>query len=185
MDSKRIAISFAAAVILSSPAFASKSGTVSSGGGGGSGSGGGGTAPVNVLPTTPPAPDVVLRESFGMGDQFGGRPQGDKGDLRSPVSSPSLASYWLEYPGSKNSPWAASRWMFASCSLDPYDTLASPLENGISNGCLFSEWRDGVLAYTDALVRFQAPSAKYTVWPSIATTSGTSVAMESKALSGG
>jgi hypothetical protein len=168
MDLKRIAISFTAAVILSTPAFASKSGTVSSGGGGGgstSGGGGGGgtTAPVNVLPTTPPAPDVVLRESFGMGDQFGGRPQGDKGDLRSPVGSPSLAGYWLEFPGSKNSPWAASRWMFASCSLNPYETLASPLENGISDGCLFSEWRDGVLAYADALVPFQAPATKYTV----------------------
>ncbi|MFL5457968.1 MAG: hypothetical protein ACJ78X_16325 [Myxococcales bacterium] len=166
MDFKRIAISLAAAVILSTPAFASKSGTVSSGGGGsgGGGSGGsGGTTAVNVLPTTPPAPDVVLRESFGMGDQFGGRPQGDKGDLRSPVSSPGLSGYWLEYPGSKNSPWSASRWMFASCSLNPYETLASPLENGISDGCLYSEWRDGVLAYADALVPLQAPSAKYTV----------------------
>jgi hypothetical protein len=175
MDLKRIAISFAAAVILSTPAFAAKSGTVSSGGGGGGGGGsggggvggGGGTAPapapVNVLPTTPPAPDVVLRESFGMGDQFGGRPQGDKGDLRSPVSSPSLGGYWLEYPGSRNSSWATSRWMFASCSLNPYETLASPLENGVSDGCLFSEWRDGVLAYADVLVPFQAPATKYTV----------------------
>src|SRR3954465_748820 len=99
MDFKRIAISLAAAVILSTPAFASKSGTVSSGGGGSGG--GGGTTAVNVLPTTPPAPDVVLRESFGMGDQFGGRPQGDKGDLRSPVSSPGLSGYWLRDPGTK------------------------------------------------------------------------------------
>lgn len=41
---------------LAAPAFAS----------GGSGSGGGSTS-INPLPSTPPSPDIVLRESFGPG----------------------------------------------------------------------------------------------------------------------
>ena len=53
MNLKRI---FCAVAIASTSAFAS---------GGSGGGGGGSTTTVNPLPTTPPSPDVVVRESFG------------------------------------------------------------------------------------------------------------------------
>jgi hypothetical protein len=172
MSLKRIAVALASAALIATPAFASKSGTVSSGGGGGGGgggsgggSGGGTTTTVGVLPTTPPAPDVVLRESFGLGaDALVGRPQGDKGDVRSPVGASGLNAYWLEYPGSWTSAWSSAAWQFADGSTNSLDTLPlSPIDPGPDTGVAFSEWRDGVVAYPDAIVPFQGVASKYSV----------------------
>src|SRR4051812_8496680 len=71
---------------------------------GGTGGGGGTTVSgVSILPTTAPAPDVLIRESFGMADGF--RPAGGKGAAKSVYASTSLSGFWLEYPGSKNTQW--------------------------------------------------------------------------------
>jgi hypothetical protein len=56
------ALALLAAVAIVSTRAAASGGT----GGGGTG-GGGGTTTINPLPSTPPAPDVILRESFGPG----------------------------------------------------------------------------------------------------------------------
>src|SRR5438270_532243 len=67
---------------------------------GGSGGGGVTVTDPSILPTTPPAPDVLVRESFGMANQQ--RPAGGKGALRDVFAHTTLGGFWLEYPGSKN-----------------------------------------------------------------------------------
>jgi hypothetical protein len=91
-------------IMVPGPIARSGSGSGSGGGGGGGGGtstsasggggGGGGTVSgVSILPTTAPAPDVLLRESFGPAD--GQRPASGNGVLKS-VSGSSLAGFWLE-----------------------------------------------------------------------------------------
>jgi hypothetical protein len=139
--------------------------SLSKGGGGGGGGGGGtvtppATPPFN-LPTTAPAPGVLLRESFGLAAGF--RPQGDKGAMRDVGIHTSIAGYWLEYLGSKDTQWltqtTGQSWKFAGCSDDPYE-LASPLQTP-SNGCVASDWFDAVTSYPTALVPFAAPASGY------------------------
>jgi hypothetical protein len=137
-------------------------------GGGGGGGGGGGTTTVDVLPATPPAPGVVLRESFGPGPaSILARPQGGNGILRSVFASTDLGGYWLEYPGSKKTEWATPnggpRWEFAFASLDPFETLPSPIQPLPFNGVAFSDWADDVLAFPDAIVPFRGVATRYSL----------------------
>jgi hypothetical protein len=164
MTLRRILVLFAAAVIFSAEAVAS-GGT---GGGGTGGGGGGGTTTVNPLPSTPPAPDVILRESFGPGlDPTFARPQGGNGNLRQVFAGTNLSGFWLEYPGSKSEAWVTPDlgpgWIFAFASLNPYETLPSPIQPDPFNGIAMSVWTDGVLAFPDALLPFRGASTRYSV----------------------
>ncbi len=123
----------------------------------GSCTGGGGT-PVtgtNPLPTTAPAPDILVRESFGPGPA-GIRPKGGKGDLRSTFIGTTLGGFWVEWPGNKNNAWITNggeaTWKFTASSNgganpNAYE-LPSPLEvdlgYGVIAGQVFSDVSDGI-----------------------------------------
>jgi hypothetical protein len=147
------------AALVSTQAFAS----------GGTGGGGGTTTTfVNPLPQTAPAPDVVLRESFGPGPAPDySRPQGGNGNLRQVFAGGGLAGYWLEYLGSKNIAWSTPDltpgWQFAFASLNPYETLASPIQPAPFNGIAFSSWTDGVVRFPDLIAPFRGIAGRYTV----------------------
>src|SRR3954462_7291824 len=103
MTFKQILTAFAVAAVVATQALASGG---SGGGGGGGGGGGVGTPAVNPLPSTAPAADVLLRESFGPGlDPAFSRPQGGSGNLRQTFAGTGLTGFWLEYPGSKGTTW--------------------------------------------------------------------------------
>ncbi|MBL8980709.1 MAG: hypothetical protein JNL26_00900 [Gemmatimonadetes bacterium] len=135
------------------------------------GGGGGGTTPPpsTVLPTTPPAPGVLVRESFGFAQ--GIRPHGGKGLDRPVFIHESLGGFWVEWPGSKNTQWLAPNadqtWKFAACSDNPNE-MPSPLQASalpnvtLENGCLSSEWFDTVTSYPTGLMPFTAPAVPYT-----------------------
>lgn len=122
----------------------------------GSCTGGGGT-PVdgtNPLPTSAPAPDILVRESFGPGPA-GIRPKGGKGDLRSTFIATTLGGFWVEWPGNKNNAWITNSgeatWKFTSSSNggpnpNPNE-LPSPLEvdqgYGVVAGQVFADVSDG------------------------------------------
>ena len=149
MRLKRMILLLCAA--LAAPAFAS----------------GGGTTFVNPLPSTPPSPDIVLRESFGPGlDPDFVRPHGGKGDLRTIFAGTNLAGFWVEYPGSKSMAWATPDtgpgWHFAYASLNPYE-IPSPIQPDPFNGVVISEWRDGLLAFPDALIPFRGLGSRYAI----------------------
>jgi len=132
---------------------------------GGSGGGGGTTTSGSgILPTTPPEPDVILRESFGLADLA--RPTGGKGVLKDIFLSKPIASFWLEYPGSKNTAWLApsegQTWRFAASSDNPYE-MASPIQVTWGNGTVISEWFDPPTEHPSALMPFKAPSTPYEV----------------------
>jgi len=139
------------------------------GAGGGGGGGGGGIQPPSILPTTPPAPGVILRESFGQGASTAAgtfaRPQGGNGVLRTVNINTSVGGYWLEYPGSKSEVWSApdvgGQWIFAAASLNPFETLSSPLQEPGFNGIAFSGWSDGVVTTSDLVVPFRGAATKY------------------------
>ena len=113
-------------------------------GGGGGGGGGGAVTPgaaTSPVPTTPPASDVLMRESFGEND--GARPTSGNGALRATFTGipPALKSFWIEYPGSKDTQWLASdagqKWTFGGRGFpgNPYE-LPSPYQpfgNGNAN----------------------------------------------------
>lgn len=138
----------------------------------GSCTGGGGTpvpAAVNPLPTTAPAPDVLVYEGFGEGPEFM-RPKGGKGEMRSAFIHTSIGGFWAEYLGSKNNSWITDNgdqaWKFAAVGgyLDPA-RYASPLENdSIGWGVAFSEWFDlnGIVNSPTALLPFTS-TAPYAV----------------------
>jgi len=156
MQLKAIFLALAASAVFAPDAFAS-----------GSGSGGGATTVVNPLPTAPSAADIVLRESFGPGlDPDFARPQGGKGTLRPVFAGTGLSGFWLEYPGSKSMAWATPDtgpgWHFAYASINPYE-IASPIQPDPFNGIVFSDWRDGVLAYPDATIPFRGLASRYAV----------------------
>lgn len=120
----------------------------------------------NPLPRTPPSPDVLLRESFGLA--AGWRPAGGKGEMRAVYPHVTLGGYWTEYLGSKANRWLTpdgdQTWKFASVGgyLDPHE-LPSPLQaTPESQGVAFSEYFDAVTQYPTALVPFFSSSA-YTV----------------------
>lgn len=128
---------------------------------GGGGSGGGGTTTVtNPLPTTAPAPGVLVRESFGAAELF--RPTGGKGTMKETYTHTPISSFWVEYPGSKNTQWLApsegQTWRFCGSSVNPYE-MFSPLQVTWGNGCVASEWFDNPTENPTALMPFKAPAA--------------------------
>lgn len=133
----------------------------------GSCTGGGGTpvagAP-NPLPTTAPAPGVLVRESFGPGPQQL-RPKGGKGDMRSAFLHTSLGGFWAEWPNDRASAWITPNgdqtWKFAGSGGNPYE-MASPLQVGEFGyeGVAFSELFDVVNpVYPTALLPVTLPAA--------------------------
>jgi hypothetical protein len=134
-------------------------------GGGSGGTGGGGCLTSAVLPTVAPAPDVILRESFGMGNNQL-RPAGGKGCLKDDPTHTGIQGFWLEYPGGKNTAWlapsAGQTWKFCAASIDPNE-LPSPLQPAGMNGCAASEWFDPVVDHPVALMPFTAPAGTYQV----------------------
>src|SRR4051812_13842358 len=86
-------------------AAAQQGGTAGGGGATGGGGGGGVTTPTpSPLPTTAPAADILMRESFGPGPDLV-RPTGGKGTLKSTSLHTTLNGFWLEYPGSSKTQW--------------------------------------------------------------------------------
>lgn len=166
--------------LVSLSAAAAHGGTVSSGGGGsggggggGGGSGGGGSTCdlTPVLPALAPFPDIILRESFGFGP--GVRPAGGNGCNKPYLVHDSIAGFWTEFPGSKNTAWLApadvQTWRMCASSGDP-DELPSPLQpDASSGGCLISQWTDPVTTRPTALVPFTPPASAYQLsieaWP--------------------
>ena len=131
------------------------------------GGGGGGTTPppaTDVLPTEPPAPGVLLRESFGAADRS--RPAGGKGVGRSTYTHTNINGFWVEYLGSKDTRWLApdtgQTWRFCGASDNPNE-MPSPLQATYGNGCVASEWFDPPTSHPTALVPFRAPDAPYEV----------------------
>lgn len=157
MNLKTILLAVASSAVLATQAFAS----------GGAGGGGSTPPPFNPLPTTPPSPDIVLRESFGPGPgPAWARPQGGNGNLRSIFAGTGLAGIWLEYPGSKSAAWATpdigAGWHFAGASINPYE-IPSPIQPDPFNGVAYSQWADGILSYPDAIIPFRGVATKYSV----------------------
>lgn len=156
MKPSSLMIAFAqAALLASTPALAS--------------GGGGGIEGPNPLPQTPPAPDVVLRESFGVGSQDL-RPEGDKGRLRNVYAGTNLSGFWVEYLGSWANSWKAPSessgtvtWKFCGSSVNPNETLPSPMEGTYANGCINASWRDGLVQFPTALVPFRGLATPYEV----------------------
>jgi hypothetical protein len=124
---------------------------------GGTGGGGSTCDTTPVLPTTSPAPDIFMRESFGMSQAY--RPTGGKGCNKPVFASSPLSGFWMEYPGSKNEVWLAApesgrTWRFCAQSADPFE-LPSPLQSvtatgDLMNGCVISDWRDPSLPFDQA-----------------------------------
>lgn len=135
------------------------------------GGGGGGGTPVvgtNPLPTTAPAPDVLIRESFGAGPDIV-RPKGGKGELAPSFVHTTINSFWVEWPGSKNTQWITAdgdqTWKF--CGTNPTPTeLPSPLQDLTPGtaGCASSEWFDliSITQHPTALLPFAAPATAWT-----------------------
>jgi hypothetical protein len=95
------------------------------------GGGGGGSTGTNPLPQTAPAPDVLMRDSFGQGPELL-RPASGNGTLKSTATGgTSFNGFWLEYPGNKNNRWitpdSGDTWRFCSTGPNPYE-LFSPLQ---------------------------------------------------------
>jgi hypothetical protein len=78
-----------------------------------------------------------------------------------------LDGFWLEFPGSKKAVWATPQtgpgWVFAFASLNPFETLASPIQPLPFDGVAFSEWRDGIVAFPDLVIPFRGPGTRYSV----------------------
>lgn len=142
-------------------------------GGGGGGGGGGGSAPsaAGILPATPPAPDILLRESFGPGPDFI-RPAGGKGEGRNMWGGGhTIAGFWVEYPGNKDNAWITApetgqSWRNCgggdnSSTQNPFE-LPSPMQTAQA-GCVASSWIDPVTQYPTALmpINFALPSGGY------------------------
>jgi hypothetical protein len=160
IGSSRVAGALLAGALL---AMWSIDGLASGGGGGG---GGGVTkppAPVVTLPATPPAPDVILRESFGLADLW--RPAGGKGIAKPYSIHTAIAGFWVEYPGSSNTAWLAplepaQTWRVCGATDDPFE-MPSPLQQTYGNGCLFSDFFDPIAEHPAALMPFTAPATPY------------------------
>lgn len=123
----------------------------------------------NPLPDHPPAPDILMRESFGPGPDFV-RPKGGKGDLRSSGLYETLGGFWIEWPGSKNNAWKTPNgdqsWKFAGAGGNPYE-LPSPLQPDESTmGVAYANNFDvppGTEIYPTALVAIQPPVTPWAV----------------------
>jgi hypothetical protein len=174
MNLKQIVTVFAILAVSSTQAIAAQGGAGGGGGGaGGAGGGGGGAAkpppapsPANPLPTTAPAPGVIFRESFGPGaDGVFSRPQGGSGNLRAVIAGTSLGGFWAEWPGSKSNTWASPNgaWIFAFASIDPFETLPTPIQPFPFDGIAFSDWSDGAVTTFDAIAPFRGAATAYTL----------------------
>src|SRR5256885_496171 len=175
MNLKQIVTVFAILAISSTQALAAQGGAGGggAGGGGAAGAGGGGAAkpppapgPANPLPTTAPAAGVIFRESFGPGaDGIFSRPQGGSGNLRFVNAGTSLSGFWAEWPGSKSNTWASPNgaWIFAFASIDPFETLPTPIQPSPFDGIAFSDWANGVVTTFDAIVPFRGAATAYTL----------------------
>lgn len=173
-DLKILPLLFLVLALTVSSSFAQKS--ANKGGGNESankgGSNGGGTTPAptpaptppqtNPLPQTAPAPDVIYRESFGAADLY--RPTGSKGTFKDTYVSTPLNSFWIEYPGSKNTAWIApaegQTWRLCGASNNPYE-MYSPIQmtlGNYGNGCVISKWTDNPTQNPTALMPFNAPT---------------------------
>ncbi len=131
------------------------------------GGGGGGLTFPNPLPTRAPAADVILRESFGAGPD-NARPTGGKGTMKPVYASFSLGGFWNEWPSGKAMQWSAADpdanhigWRWAGASLNPNQTLPSPVDQEPFNGVVMSWWFDGIVGNPTALVPFTAPATPY------------------------
>lgn len=168
------AATFAACTDVSAPARPlmpvgmAKQGGISGGGGGG----GGGISGVSILPTTPPAPDILLRESFGPGPDML-RPAGGKGEAKSTFTNTTLGGFWVEYPGTKNNAWitppeTGQTWKLCAggdntSTENPWE-LPSPLQT-TQSGCVASIWTDAITTFPTALmpIGFALPADGYEV----------------------
>lgn len=133
----------------------------------GSCTGGGGTpvaGAANPLPTSAPAPGILVRESFGPGpEQL--RPKGGKGDMRSAFLHTTLGGFWVEWPGNKANAWITPNgdptWKFAGAGGNPAE-LPSPLQAGPYGyeGVAYSELFDVVNpVFPTALLPVSMPTA--------------------------
>jgi hypothetical protein len=159
-----------------------------SGGNGGGGGGGTSCDTTPVLPSTAPSPEIFMRDSFGMGAQS--RPTGGKGCNKPVFVHTPLTGFWMEYPGSKNTPWltapeSGQTWRFCAQSTDPYE-LPSPLQpvfgTDVMNGCVISDWFDPAQIsgeYPTAIIPLQKTAGAFQAsiegWP--APIPGTYVAL--------
>jgi len=155
--------------IAASVAFSQK--ISNKGGGGGGGSTPAPTPPPNPLPTTPPAPDVLYRESFGEGP-YRQRPSGGKGTMKSSEIWEKLGGFWIEYPGSKNTQWMTlgneQGWRFCSNGdvaniFELYSPLQYLYTGEFVNGCIASGFDEPTGISPTALVPFSAPTVPYEV----------------------
>ncbi|HZX95974.1 MAG TPA: hypothetical protein VFE90_15735 [Myxococcales bacterium] len=158
-----------ATTLFQTQAFASGG---AGGGGGGTGGGGGGvTTPPppplpNPLPTTPPEPGVIIRESFGFGPD-NARPNGGKGTMRAVFTNMSISGFWVEWPGSKTTVWRAPEtgpqsWTFCGASENWFEG-PSPLQAPGMNGCITSAWFDPPVINPTALLPFTQPAGSYEI----------------------
>jgi hypothetical protein len=122
----------------------------------------------NPLPTTAPAPDILVRESFGLGPDIA-RPAGGRGDMRPTYLHTGIGGFWVEWPGSKNTAWiapdAGQTWRFCGTNATPYE-LPSPLQAAPgTEGCAASEWFDMTVAtqWPTALLPFTPPATAWQV----------------------
>lgn len=147
----------AACADSTAPASVAASAAKGVSGGGAGGGGGTTTPPPSILPTTPPAPDILMRESFGAAD--GQRPEGGNGVMKSVLGQAPLTGFWIEYPGSKDTQWidpdVGQTWAFTGCSDDSLE-LASPLQT-VGNGCAISAWTTPPTSYPTALMPITVP----------------------------
>lgn len=119
-----------------------------------------------VLPTVAPAPDMLMRESFGWADFF--RPKGSKGKLSYIPTNSSLDGYWVEYAGGKSAAWRSSsgvnHWDFTQCTHESPLSPASPLEAVNGFGCVSVDWvNHPIVEHPTALLPFTPPASAYTV----------------------
>ena len=128
---------------------------------------GGGTTPAVScpLPSTAPASDVIMRESFGAAELL--RPTGGKGACKETYVHTPIQGYWMEYPGSKDTAWLApsegQTWRFCASSDNALE-MASPIQITYGNGCVASEWFDApVVEIPTALMPFRAPATAYEI----------------------
>lgn len=81
-------------------------------------------------PTPAPAPDVLVRESFGLGPDLP-RPAGGQGGLRATYLHTTLGGLWVKWPGSKSTAWMRpdgnQTWKLCGANPSPYE-LPSPLQ---------------------------------------------------------
>lgn len=123
----------------------------------------------NPLPQTPPAPNIIYRDSFGAGP-YQMRPASGKGTMKSAYLWEKIRGFWIEYPGSKNTQWMTldtnEGWRFCGSAANPYE-LFSPLQilytGEESHGCVASGFDEATGISPTALIQFAAPTVPYEI----------------------